>query len=119
MNKEEAISLAARLAGSTELGCVGKDYCISTDKLLVIKSMPAYSGLFDVSSIEAWKLGNQSRECNFGNYPNCEVFKIADNNDTNKISTSIFVSLCRKEYENGNVYDKCELGKLLVYYKQL
>src|SRR3989344_1199438 len=119
LNQEESISLAARLAGSTEFGCVGKDYCISTDKLLVIKSMPAYSSLFDVSRIEVQKIGNQSRECNFGNYPDCEVFKITNNNDSNQISTSIFASLCRKEYENGNVYDKCELGKLLVYYKQL
>lgn len=116
LNKEQAISIASRLAGNTEFSC-GKDYCINSDKLMALKNMPVYNGLWGVSSIEVWKLGNESRECSLSNYPNCGVFKVIDNNESNQVFIPLFVSICRKAYENNYIYDKCELGKLLIGYK--
>lgn len=118
LNKEEAISLAERLTGNTEFSC-GKDYCLSTDKLMALKGMSYYSDFWGVKGIEVWKIGNRSRECTLENYPDCEVYTIITSNESNLIYQSVFVSLCRKESENENVYDKCELGKLLVAYEEV
>jgi len=115
LNKENAIATALRLAGSPEFSC-GKDYCISLDKAMALRGMSSYSGFWGVSSIEIWKLSG-NRNCTISNYPDCDVIVIANNKDANQILTPLFVSLCRKEVENNAVYDKCELGKLLVGYK--
>lgn len=44
--------------------------------------------------------------------PDCDVFTIYDKKIKNEIVYSSFVALCRKEYENGYTYDKCEIAKL-------
>ena len=118
LNKEQAESVAQRLAGNTEFSC-GKDYCINSDKLMALKNMPVYNSLWGVLSIEVMKLGNDSnqKECTIANYPDCNVFTVMANNDSNQVPVSLFVSLCRKDNKNDYVYDKCELGRLLVAYK--
>ena len=119
LNKQQALKIALRLAGSSEFGCVDQAYCIDTDKVIALKGRSAYLDFWDVSAIEVIKLENRSRECTLASYPDCELIKVIDNNDTNKIAVPLYVSLCRKALEYGNVYDKCELGQLLVYYKRI
>jgi len=120
LNKEEAISTAVRLAGTAEFSC-GKDYCIDTDKLIVLKNMQNYENFWQVQSIEIRRLTGNT-ECSLENYPNCDVFTILDksssDNSLDIIYIDTFVSLCRKESENGYPYDKCEVGKLLIGYKK-
>jgi len=53
--------------------------------------------------------------CTLGNYPDCHIINLQSKEI--HIEHSNFVSLCRKDLINGEVYDKCELAKILVSYK--
>jgi len=53
--------------------------------------------------------------CTLGNYPDCHIINL-QSKEIN-IEHSNFISLCRKDLINGEVYDKCELAKILVSYK--
>ncbi len=55
-------------------------------------------------------------ECTLSNYPECGIVDLISEEVVGTYN-SVFVSLCRKEYEN-EVYDKCELGKLMVSYNE-
>ncbi len=44
----------------------------------------------------------------------CELFIVYDKHVKNERSISSYIALCRKEYENGYTYDKCELAKLVA-----
>lgn len=46
--------------------------------------------------------------------PECDVFEVYDKKIENERTISSFVALCRKEYENGKVYDRCEIAKLVA-----
>ena len=54
--------------------------------------------------------------CSISNYPNCNIIRLM-NEKVEGFSASNFVALCRKEFENGMTYDKCELAKLIVSYE--
>ena len=54
------------------------------------------------------------KECNSGNYPNCNLIRLVAENITSEYSN--FVALCRKEPINGTIQDKCEIAKLAVSY---
>ena len=55
-------------------------------------------------------------ECNLENYPDCNIIKIRERNISSEFSN--FVSLCRKESLKGDVYNKCEIAKLMVSYNE-
>ena len=68
-----------------------------------------------MSNIEVRKImSSESVVCTIGNYPNCDIIRIRGK----EISAGVtnFVSLCRKESFEGEIYDKCELAKLIVSY---
>lgn len=46
--------------------------------------------------------------------PDCDIFTIYDKKIENERTISSFVALCRKEYENGYTYDRCEIAKLVA-----
>ena len=56
---------------------------------------------------------NSTLECNSNNYPECGRFIVLGDGKSG-IDKSDFVSLCRKEKSENLIYDKCELGKLIV-----
>ncbi|MBD3252125.1 hypothetical protein GF386_00145 [Candidatus Pacearchaeota archaeon] len=45
---------------------------------------------------------------------NCDVFDIYDKDVENERKVSSYVALCRKMYENGYTYDKCEVAMLVA-----
>ncbi len=65
-----------------------------------------YSG-FDKTEDELIK-------CNFANYPDCDILIIYDKKEKNERAISSFTALCRKDYENGYTYDKCEIAKIIA-----
>jgi hypothetical protein len=118
LERTNAITLAARLADSPELSC-GKSKCIDTDKLIALINHPRYKDFWDIDGLRierAFPFDSEIIKCSMGNYPNCNVFMIKESKNT--IEDSTFVSLCRKEFKNGYIYDECELGKIIVSTKQ-
>ena len=57
-------------------------------------------------------------ECTKENYPDCNYLEIYSDNSEDKIYKTSFVSLCRQEQFEDRVYDKCEIGRLMVAYDE-
>ena len=121
---KNAMFLVTKLANSPEFSCGGsfggeKINCIDEDKLMALKeNINKYSGFWDVENIEIRKIYPVSTvvECNLENYPDCNIIKIRERNISSEFSN--FVSLCRKESLKGDVYNKCEIAKLMVSYNE-
>jgi len=52
-------------------------------------------------------------ECTPTTYPNCTEIRVLTGSGT---GVSNFVALCRKENIEGQIHDKCELARIIVYY---
>ncbi len=118
LEKEKTFSAISKIADTAEFTC-GKPLCIDTDKLIVMQERAAYEGFWPVTSLSVRKIvpAQEERECTKENYPDCNLFKIYDKGIENEERISTFVSLCRKEQENGYWQDypgKCELGKIIL-----
>lgn len=119
LEEEKTFFIADFLSGSSEFSCTGEigEYCIDTDKLIVLQEKEAYKDLWPVSFIQVRKLDGEmdEKECNKVNYPNCNIYKVFGYDDgTGKGS---FVALCRWERISGYATKICELGKLIIGYK--
>jgi len=79
-----------------------------------------YQGFWGASNIEIKKIYpkiNVEIKCSsMANYPNCNIIEIHNKARVGNYYGN-FVALCRKESLNNEVYDKCELAKLLVSYE--
>lgn len=118
--KEKSKSSVRKLAETAEFTC-GKPLCVDADKLMAMRNRAAYNEFWPVKSIEVRKVFPSSEEiiCNKNNYPNCSIFEVYDSKIENIEKVSSFVALCRKEIENNYVYDKCELGKMVIGFEVL
>lgn len=119
--EERTLSSLISLADSPELSCVAsKTNCIDGDKLISLVGKKSYENFWPYSSLKVIKLTgfekneNQLVECNLANYPNCDLFVVYDKKVSNERAISSFVALCRKEFENGYTYDKCEIAKIVA-----
>ncbi len=126
LEERNAMLLASKLANSPEFSC-GEAFggekinCIDADKVLVLKQgIEKYSGFWGVSNIEIRKIFPNLGEdimCTLGNYPNCNIIRLRPGEITG-FDASNFVSLCRKEVDETQIYDKCELAKIMVSYEK-
>jgi|TARA_Y100000310_G_scaffold246957_1_gene252459 hypothetical protein len=122
LEEKNAMLLVTKLANSPEFSC-GEAYganrinCVDSDKIMVLKEN-IYEGFWDVSNIEIRKIYPKEDTiiCTSGNYPNCNVIKVKSDEVTGNYLSN-FVSLCRKESFEGEIYDKCEVAKLMVSYE--
>ena len=121
--EDNAVALVEKLSNSPEFSCENafqsKSNCIDADKVMMLKENKKYEDFWQVAGIEIVKVfPEENGECTEQNYPDCKTITILSK-EVNKISTSSFVSLCRKEKDatTGRIYDKCEIAKLLVYYE--
>ncbi len=121
LEEKNAILLATRLANSPEFSCgfsfdETKLVCIDVDKVMMLKeNMVKYVNFWGVSNIEIRKIYPKGDVmCNLQNYPNCNVIRIRDKEISGTGQAKNFVSLCRKESFNGEIYNKCELGVIII-----
>ena len=120
IQKENAQKILISLAASPEFSCAnGKPNCIDFDKALIMKNRQEYKKFWQVNSIELRRLYpsiDKDIECSKGNYPNCNVLKVYSKTSTRDLvaEQSTFVDLCRKEVLNGENYEKCDFGLLIV-----
>ena len=122
LEQQNAMLLVSKLANSPEFSC-GESYggtrvnCVDFEKVIALREdIALYKNFWGVSNIEIRK-GNGEVSCSSGNYPNCDVLKLIENSSEG-YDYSNFVSLCWKEGNAGNAYDKCEVAKLIVRYKE-
>jgi len=120
LDEERATLLVGKLSDAPEFLCGGaygtrKSNCIDMDKIFILKeNIENYKNFWEVEGITILVLSsNSTLECNSNNYPECGRFIVLGDGKSG-IDKSDFVSLCRKEKSENLIYDKCELGKLIV-----
>ncbi len=122
--EEKTVTAITNLADSPEFYCVvSKSNCVDADKLIALINKTEYRNYWSFSSLKVVKFQafNKKEEdmvkCNWANYPDCDIFIIYDKEDKgikNERAVSSYVALCRKEYEKGYTYDKCEIARLIA-----
>ena len=122
LDEENARYLVSRLANSPEFSCgnsfgTSRVSCVDLDKVIALKkNIKKYNDFWGVENIEIRKIfpsGNIS--CSLGNYPNCDVISLIKG-ESQGFVVSNFVTLCRKDRYEGEVYDKCESGRIMISY---
>ena len=125
LEERNALLLVTKLANSPEFSCgeafgTVKVNCIDLDKVMVLKeNIAKYVNFWDVKNIEIRRLYPKTETeviCDRENYPDCNIIRIISESVTG-VGISNFVALCRKETFEGRVYDKCDLGKIIVSYE--
>ena len=123
LEADNARLLVAKIANSPEFSCGGSfgsemSSCIDADKVINLREIIDrydYGDFWGVDGIEIRKIypENAGTECTLLNYPDCDVITLIKGNGT---GVSNFVSLCGKRDIDGQIYDKCELAKIIVTY---
>ena len=125
LEEKNAMLLVTKLANSPEFSCgegfgTNRINCVDADKVMVLKeNIGKYNDFWGVSNIEIRKIypkTDSEIRCNLRNYPNCNVIRMRSK-EISGTDLSNFVSLCRKESFEGEIYDKCELAKIMVSYE--
>ena len=118
LQEEQAILMAEFLSSASEFSC--GSYCIDTDKIMILMNRQAYQEFWPVSYIKIRKLypKQDDKECNKGNYPNCNIYNIYENKEIKSdMSVGSFVALCRYEQVEGYPTRVCELGRFIIGYE--
>jgi len=123
IQEENAKMLAIKMANSPEFSCGSsfgtvKSNCVDIDKVMALKTnIEKYTGFWGVAGISIVRVYPKFSNvpCTLGNYPNCGILEVYSENKVKGADYSNFVSLCRKEFEDGETINKCEIGKILVY----
>ena len=132
LEEKNAMLLVTKIANSPEFACgeafgSNKINCIDADKVMMLKeniikyidvSKPKENFWGVATNIEIRKIHPKPDEeiiCNLGNYPDCNIINLQSKKIPAEYSN--FVLLCRKESFEGEVYDKCELAKVMISYK--
>jgi len=127
LQEENAMLLLTKLAESPEFSCGEafentKTNCVDLDKVMALKNnINIYQNFWGVNNIEVRTIYPEIDVeilCDSQNYPNCNIIEVYSKEGAEEgIGLSNFVSLCRKNEENGISYDKCELGRIIVGYE--
>jgi hypothetical protein len=127
LEEENAMLLATKIANSPEFSCGNafgsqRTNCIDADKVMMLKGYAdTYKNFWGVSNIEIRKIYPTSEggdiKCEIGIYPACNVIRLQDK-EVSGFDLSNYVSLCRKEFSEMGVYDKCEIAKIMVSYEK-
>ena len=123
LEEKNSLLLVTRIANSPEFSC-GKAFgnlktnCVDADKVMMLKrNINKYNNFWgretNIEIIKIYPEGNMV--CTRTNYPDCNLINLQS--EEIHVEHSNFISLCRKDLINGEVYDKCELAKIMVSYK--
>jgi hypothetical protein len=120
LNQAEAINSLITLTEMTELSCSsGISSCVDGDKLEVMSKRKDYATVWPFSSLEVYKVYpafNKTISCpGVG----CNYYKVFDNGQTSTEKVSAYVTLCYQRMKELQVYDDCEIAKILVGVKQI
>jgi len=124
LEENNAMLLVTKLANSPEFSCgeafgSKRDNCVDADKVMILKDeiSSKYRGFWGVADIKIRKIyPADNSACTAISYPECGVINLISNSTIGTYD-STFVALCRKEAQNNDYYDKCELARLMVSYQ--
>ena len=118
LNQDRVTSIVSYLSSSAEFSC-GEDYCVDTDKLLMLQDRSVYQEFWPVSYIKIRTLdGKNETFCNKANYPDCNVYEAYNNPEIeSKSSIGSFVALCRHERLEDYPIQVCEIGRMTIGYE--
>ena len=123
LGQEQAIFISHFLSSSSEFSCAGGSvqYCVDTDKLLFLQGRSVYDEFWPVSFVKIRRLDwkKEEKECTKVNYPECNIYKVYENNKIDYKGTGAgnYVALCRYEQISGYATRICEIGKIIVGYE--
>jgi len=122
LNEEQALSSLGVIADMPEMNYNSRSsLTLDEDKLRVMSGSfgSIYDGFWPVASVKVYKLYpkfNSSIKCPAAN---CNYFDVYNSGETSVKTTSTYVSICKMVKTDGYVYDKCEVGKLVVGIKNV
>ncbi|MFH1326734.1 MAG: hypothetical protein ABIH59_01240 [archaeon] len=125
LEEKDTMLLVTKLANSPEFACgdsfgPGKINCVDADKIMMLQQDSSkYSEFWKDTNISIIKIYpiTPKVKCTSLTYPNCNEIEVYSKAKQG-ISIGNYVSLCRKEIEEGRSYDKCELAMLMVSYEK-
>lgn len=117
LQKEQAISSLKVIADMPELNFdSGGSMVVDEDKLKIMAGSfgLAYELFWPVASVGVYKFGTASRDIEKCPGIDCNYYELFDNGQSGVRTYSTYVSICSRLKESNSVYDKCEVGKLVV-----
>jgi len=117
LQKEQAISSLKVIADMPELSYDSSEaITLDEDKLKVMAGGfgNLYEEFWPVASVAVYKLWPVADELKQCPGVGCNYYELYDNGQSNVKTYSTYVSICKKVKESGFVYDRCEVGKLVV-----
>ena len=112
LQRDKAISSLSVIANMPEISC--GDLCVDVDKVEAL-SEKDYSDFWGIASLKVYKVypsfGSSVVKCPA---PDCNYWEIHNSGQGNISELPSYVSICRKVKEEGSIYDRCEIGKMLV-----
>ena len=122
LGNKNALLLVSRLANSPELSCgnvfgISGLNCVDSDKaMMLVGNIERYENFWGVGEIQIRKISDPGeKQCSLGNYPDCDFITVYSKEVNKGAPYSNFISLCRKEAYESEVYNKCELARLIVF----
>ena len=117
LQKGQAISSLKVIADMPELNYgSGETMTMDEDKLSIMSGnfSSEYKIFWPVASIGVYKIyptPNKIKKCPS---PNCNFYEIYNNGQSDVKTYSTYVSICKRIKKSGSIYDRCEIGKLVV-----
>ena len=117
LQTEQAISSLRVIADMPELNYDSHEsLSLDEDKLRIMSGNLGshYSEFWPVASVKVYKI--YPKFDGLVNCPalDCNYYEVYENGQESVKTYSTYVSICRRIKENGYVYDRCEVGKLIV-----
>ena len=117
LSREEAISSLEIIAGMPELSYGDREsMSLDEDKLRVMVEGygESYGEFWPIASLEVYKVYPAFDSIVPCPSANCNYYGVYDSGQGNVEKFSSYVSICKRMKEFGSVYDRCEIGKLVV-----
>lgn len=117
LTKDQAISSLEIIAAMPEFSYGARDaMTIDEDKLRVMSGNFGlnYEELLPIASLEVYKVYPKFDKVVKCPLANCNYYDIYDSEQGDVEKVSSYVSICKRVKEFGSVYDKCEVGKIVV-----
>jgi len=117
LQKEQTISSIGVIAGMSELSYGSSDIMsLDEDKLLIMSGTATdrYEEFWPIASLEVYKVYPAFSSVVDCPGADCNHYVIFDSGQENVETYSSYVSICKRMKESGSVYDRCEIGKIVV-----
>jgi len=117
LQTEQAISSLNVISDMPELSYDSHEsLSLDEDKLRIMSGNLGsyYSEFWPVASVKVYKIYPKFDELVKCPALNCNYFGVYGGGQESVKTYSTYVSICKKIKESGYVYDKCEIGKLVV-----